>query len=51
MLENANSLAKGYYADKLRDVGTESVAMAGDLRSYLGQAPITSQEFREGYAW
>ena len=51
LLENANSLAKGYYADKLRDVGKESVAMAGDLRSYLAQAPITSQEFAEGYSW
>ncbi len=51
MLENANSLAKGYYADKLRDVGKESVAMAGDIRSYLGQAPITSREFAEGYSW
>ncbi len=51
MLENANSLAKGYYADKLRDVGKESVAMAGDLRSYLAQAPITSPEFAEGYSW
>ena len=51
MLENANSLAKGYYADKLRDVGKESVAMAGDLRSYLGQAAITSPEFAEGYSW
>jgi two-component system nitrogen regulation sensor histidine kinase NtrY len=51
MLENANSLAKGYYADKLRDVGKESVAMAGDIRSYLAQAPITSQEFAEGYSW
>jgi len=51
MLENANSLAKGYYADKVRDVGKESVAMAGDMRSYLGQAPITSREFAEGYSW
>jgi two-component system, NtrC family, nitrogen regulation sensor histidine kinase NtrY len=51
MLENANSLARGYYADKLRDVGNESVAMAGDLRDYLGQAPITSQDFAEGYSW
>jgi two-component system nitrogen regulation sensor histidine kinase NtrY len=51
MLENANSLAKGYYEDKLRDVGKESLAMAGDIRSYLAQAPMTSQEFREGYAW
>jgi len=51
MLENANSLAKGYYDDKLRDVGKESIAMAGDIRTYLGQSPITSQDFREGYAW
>ena len=51
MLENANSLAKGYYEDKLRDVGKESLAMAGDIRSYLAQAPITSQEFAEGYSW
>ncbi|EGD58604.1 periplasmic sensor signal transduction histidine kinase [Novosphingobium nitrogenifigens DSM 19370] len=51
MLENANSLAKGYYADKLRDVGKESIAMAGDIRSYLLQAAITSQEFGEGYSW
>ncbi len=51
MLDNANSLAKGYYADKLRDVGKENVAMAGDMRSYLVQAPIASREFREGYAW
>ncbi|MEO0033422.1 MAG: hypothetical protein RIS94_3180, partial [Pseudomonadota bacterium] len=51
MLENANNLARGYYADKLRDVGNESVAMAGDLRDYLGQAPITSQDFAEGYSW
>jgi two-component system nitrogen regulation sensor histidine kinase NtrY len=51
MLENANNLARGYYADKLRDVGNESVAMAGDLRDYLAQAPITSQDFAEGYSW
>lgn len=51
MLENANNLARGYYADKLRDVGNESVAMAGDLRDYLGQAPITSRDFAEGYSW
>ena len=51
MLENANNLARGYYTDKLRDVGNESVAMAGDLRDYLSQAPITSQDFAEGYSW
>ena len=51
MLENASSLARGYYADKLRDVGNESVAMASDMRAYLNQTPITSQDFAEGYSW
>lgn len=51
MLENANKLAKGYYEQNLRDVGNESVAMAGDLRDYLGQAAITSPEFAEGYSF
>ncbi len=51
LLENANSLAKGYYTDKLRDVGTEGVAMAADLRDYMTDKPITSPEFAEGYTW
>ncbi|MFM6831261.1 MAG: HAMP domain-containing protein, partial [Novosphingobium sp.] len=51
MLENANKLAQGYYEDKLRDVGNETVAMAGDIRDYLNQASITSTEFAEGYSY
>jgi two-component system nitrogen regulation sensor histidine kinase NtrY len=51
MLENANKLASGYYEDKLRDVGNETVAMAGDIRDYLGQAAISSTEFAEGYSF
>jgi two-component system nitrogen regulation sensor histidine kinase NtrY len=51
MLENANKLARGYYEQNLRDVGNESVAMAGDLRDYLGQAEIVSPEFAEGYSF
>lgn len=51
MLENANKLARGYYEDKLRDVGNETVAMAGDIRDYLDQAAITSTEFAEGYSF
>jgi two-component system, NtrC family, nitrogen regulation sensor histidine kinase NtrY len=51
MLENANKLARGYYEQNLRDVGNESVAMAGDLRDYLGQAKIVSPEFAEGYSF
>ena len=51
MLENANKLAQGYYEQNLRDVGNESVAMAGDLRDYLGQAKLVSPEFAEGYSF
>ena len=51
MLENANKLAQGYYEQNLRDVGNESVAMAGDLRDYLGQATLVSPEFAEGYSF
>ncbi len=51
MFANANELARGYYEQNLRDVGNESVAMAGDLRDYLGQARIDSPEFAEGYSF
>jgi two-component system, NtrC family, nitrogen regulation sensor histidine kinase NtrY len=51
MLENANELARGYYEQNLRDVGNESVAMAGDLRDYLAQADLVSPEFAEGYSF
>ena len=34
ILENANELARGYYDENQRDVGDETVAMAGDLRDY-----------------
>jgi len=51
LLENANKLARGYYEQNLRDVGNESIAMASDLREYLGQAPITSPAFAEGYSY
>ncbi|MDT0576633.1 ATP-binding protein [Croceicoccus sp. F390] len=50
MLEDANQLARGYYEENLRDVGDESVAMAGDIRSYLSQTPITSPEFAQAYS-
>ncbi len=51
LLENANKLARGYYEQNLRDVGNESIAMASDLRDYLGQAPIVSPAFAEGYSY
>lgn len=49
ILENANSLARGYYDENQRDVGAEAVAMAGDLRFFLQDMPITSSEFQEQY--
>ena len=51
MLENANRLARGYYEQNLRDVGNETITMAGDLRSYLAQTSILSPEFAEGYSY
>ena len=51
MLENANNLARGYYEQNLRDVGNETITMAGDLRSYLAQSSILSPEFAEGYSY
>lgn len=49
MLENAGALAKGYYEEKLRDVGDETVAMAGDIRFALDQAPTTDPQFLSFY--
>lgn len=51
MLENANRLARGYYEQNLRDVGSETLTMASDLRSYLGQTSIVSPVFAEGYSY
>ena len=46
LLENANKLARGYYEQTLRDVGYESVAMAEDSRTWLGEYPVASREFQ-----
>lgn len=51
MLQNANSLAQGYYQEKMQNVAGETVTMAGDLRDYLAQASTQSPAFAEGYAW
>ncbi|MFA7587451.1 MAG: ATP-binding protein, partial [Novosphingobium sp.] len=47
MLENANKLARGYYEQTQRDVGYESLAMAGDLRTFLSEQSIVSPAFAE----
>ena len=50
MLQNANSLAQGYYHEKMENVARETITMAGDLRDYLNQASTQSPAFAEGYA-
>lgn len=51
MLQNASDLARGYYQQNLREVGDETVTMAGDLRDYLQQSKISSPTFAEGYIY
>lgn len=51
MLENANSLARGYYDQNRRDVGLETITMAGDLRSFLAEKGINHPEFAENYSY
>ena len=51
MLQNAASLAQGYYQEKMQNVAGETVTMAGDLRDYLEQASTQSPRFAEGYAY
>lgn len=49
ILENANSLARGYYEENQRSVGAEAIAMAADLRYFLRDMPIDSAEFQYQY--
>ena len=51
MLQNASDLARGYYEQNLREVGDETVTMAGDLRDYLTQSEVSSPRFAEGYIY
>ena len=51
MLENASSLAQGYYQEKKQNVEGETVTMASDLRDYLEKASTQSPAFAEGYAY
>ncbi|MET0241110.1 MAG: ATP-binding protein [Sphingobium sp.] len=51
MLQNASDLARGYYQQNVREVGDETVIMAGDLRDYLTQSKISTPTFAEGYIY
>lgn len=48
LIANANQLAQDYYDENQREVGDETVAMAGDLEYYLiDLMPVTTAQFAE----
>ena len=48
LMQNANELAQGYYEENQRNVGDETITMAGDVRFYLsGLEIITPNELAE----
>jgi two-component system nitrogen regulation sensor histidine kinase NtrY len=49
ILDNANDLARDFYNDNQRAVGSEGLAMAGDLRFFLQSMPISSSDFVDQY--
>ena len=51
MLENANKLARGYYEQNVRDMNSESVAMAYDLRYILSETPVSSPAFSTNFSY
>ncbi|MEO6247621.1 MAG: ATP-binding protein [Sphingomicrobium sp.] len=51
MLENTVSLAQGAYSNEVRRLGTEAVAMSGDLGGYLKQLAIDSPRFATGVSY
>src|SRR6187551_1310257 len=49
ILENANSLASGYYEENQKEVAAETVAMAADLRRNMQEAAMTSAAFVDNF--
>ena len=49
MFENAASLAEGYYLENQREVGANTVKMAGDLSSLLSRARMDDPDFTNYY--
>jgi len=48
LMQNANELAQGYYEENQRNVGDETITMAGDVRFYLsGLEVITPTELAQ----
>jgi two-component system nitrogen regulation sensor histidine kinase NtrY len=51
MLENANKLARGYYEQNLRDVSSETIAMASDTRYDLSRMTLVDPKFSQGFSY
>jgi two-component system nitrogen regulation sensor histidine kinase NtrY len=50
LIENARTLARGYYAQNQKDVSDNTTAMAADMRFYLQRYSLLSPEFQEVYS-
>jgi two-component system nitrogen regulation sensor histidine kinase NtrY len=51
ILENARTLARGYYDQTQRSIANNTTTMADDIRDYLQRYPITRPEFPEEYTF
>ena len=51
MLENTVQLAQSTYANEVKRVNEEAIAMSGDVAGYLKQLPIESPRFAEGLGY
>jgi two-component system, NtrC family, nitrogen regulation sensor histidine kinase NtrY len=49
MLENSSALAKGYYAEKMRDLSDDTIAIATDVKQALQQTSHRDPVFMQGY--
>jgi two-component system nitrogen regulation sensor histidine kinase NtrY len=49
IIENARTLARGYYDQNQRAVEANTTAMADDMRFYLQRYPLLSPQFQEVY--
>jgi two-component system nitrogen regulation sensor histidine kinase NtrY len=50
LIEDANELARNYYDENQRDVGEETLTMAGDLRYFLQGNSVASPNFPQFYS-
>ncbi len=51
LMENANRLAENYYEENQLDLSNETISMAMDMRSILGQVQVTDPNFALVYQY